>query len=386
MPIARRRGPRELSSDQPAFESALAALLAGEYERSSGGAFFDFESEERRYVIESRASLYGTRDLDAALMRLARVLQTKPEVSRAILVALVPRMSVARLEKEWHHAIHVLRADVGRRLGLVALAADRDLMVPEDDPELNRLLAIARQAALRNRADDRGGDAHSHSPWSAKGFAIWEALLDAWLRCEGPLSMQELSKRSGASHPTVTGTLRRLHERGELRRSSNRGAEFASTPRRSLSEMVVLADSFRQSLRFIDSSGRRAEPTDLLRRIRKLSPGGITIGGVEAARHYVPTFDLNGLPRVDVSVDGSQSLQWVREVDPALRQARPEEPSSALVVHRGRSASRLEMAPGSGLPFAGPAETLLDLYDLRLTSQADEFVQSMRRSEVGGNS
>ncbi len=87
------------------------------------------------------------------------------------------RRSTARAiwtrETVWRHAIKILRTDIARRLGLVALAADRDPVVPEDDSELNRLVTIARQ------------------------------------------------RRSGASHPTVTASLRSLHQRGELHRTTS---------------------------------------------------------------------------------------------------------------------------------------------------------------------
>jgi hypothetical protein len=33
------------------------------------------------------------------------------------------------------------------------------------------------------------------------------------------------------------------------------------------------------------------------------------------------------------------------------------------------------------LLFASPAETLLDLYDLRLTTQAEDLIQTLRKEE-----
>lgn len=373
----------ELDGERAGFPLALASQLEGTYRVSRRNSSVDFESFDGQRVIEARSALHGSRDLDAAIVSLARVLQAQPDLKRAILVARTPRMAAARLRTEWKRTIDVLDDRIAKRLCLVALAAaDHPVVLPREDDELTDLMRLASQAAAVDRGEDRNDRAQA--PWSAKTFAVWEILLDAWLRREGPLSMQELAKRSRASHASVTATLHRLHQRGEIQRSSSRGAEFASTPRRSLNEMVVLADSFRVSVGFVDASGRRPDPMDLLRRIRKRAPEGAAIGGVEAARFYVPNFDLNGLPRLDVSVAGSPSLKWVREIDPALRPARQGESSSILVVHRIRTPPRFDKAADSGVPFAGPAETLLDLYDLRLTSQADEFIQSMRRAERRG--
>jgi hypothetical protein len=52
-----------------------------------------------------------------------------------------------------------------------------------------------------------------------------------------------------------------------------------------------------------------------------------------------------------------------------------------LVVHRLRRRDpRFEHAD-SGALFADPAEVLLDLHELRLVDQADEFVRAMRASQ-----
>jgi hypothetical protein len=92
---------------------------------------------------------------------------------------------------------------------------------------------------------------------------------------------------------------------------------------------------------------------------------------------------LTGTPRLDLSlrgmpVPGQAQPDWLRMVDPALRPQEADR-SPVLAIHylRGR---RPNQAPveGGHLAFASPAETLLDLYELRLSSQADEFVQAVR--------
>lgn len=364
------------------WEATLAKLLAEEYSPAPhrGNVGYDYETRDHLHVIELKGSLLGARDLDAALVHLATIIGDRRELRRATLVARLPKMGAARVVGEWKRVLGVLRPDVAGRLGLVGIAADRDVAIPDKDHEVQRLRALARDAhRLSPPRPDMGS---SLAVWTPKAFAVWEVLLDGWLRCEGPLAIQELERRSGCSHATVDGTLKRLLRDGEISRTRNRRAEFAGFPRRSLGENLVLADGLRETVRFVDGSGRRPDPVGLLRRIRAKAPHGAAIGGVEAARHYVPSFDLNGLPRIDVTVEAGNALEWVAALDPALRQVGREEPSPLLVVHRlQRSDPRFERAPKSAVPFADPAETLLDLYDLRLTGQAEDFVREMRRKE-----
>ena len=121
----------------------------------------------------------------------------------------------------------------------------------------------------------------------------------------------------------------------------------------------------------------------MLRRLEAKAPPNVGLGGVVAARHYAPEFDLQGLPRLDISVHGQESLEWLGSVEPALRRARDEELSPVLVVHRiVRPEPGFDRVSGSTLhrlSIAGRAETLLDLYDLRLIPQADAFVRVLRQ-------
>lgn len=363
-----------------AWEAAIADLLRDDYVPTSGArdVGYDLTTHDHQRIIQLKFSVHGSRDLDAALMHLVRILAEFKDIQRATLVARFPRMGVERVRNDWQRALGVLRPEIARRLALVALAADRDTAIPEDDADVQRIMTLARRAL-------HGRDVHNEmdpslAQWSPKLFEVWKVLLDAWLRCEGPVPIQEIARRSGCSHPTVSVTLGRLQARGELERTRNRSAGMSAFPRRSLGEFLILADGLRQTVRFVDGSGRRPDPTGLLRRVTAMGPTDVGIGGVAAARHYVTDFDLHGLPRVDVSLPARYPLAWVASIDPALRPARHDEPSSVLVVHRlFRPDARFDREPSGGLLFADPAEALLDLYDLRLTTQAEDFAQAMRQ-------
>ena len=329
--------------------------------------------DEPSWIIDVKLALLGARDLGAALTALAHSLAARPDVLRAVLVARIERMTATRVNSEWRRLLTVLRPELGARLGLVALAADRDVVLPEHDAELTELASRA-WTTLRRSGTTSDTNATGEPPWSVKSVDVWKVLLGAWLRDEGPLAIQEVSRRSGCSHPTVTAVLRRLQSRGELVRAKSRAVALAGLPRRSLGEIVTLSDPLRRTRRFVDGSGRRPDPTGLLRRIRALGLTDVAIGGIEAARHHVTDFDLNGLPRIDLTVYGDTDLADVVTIDPALRPAGLEALAPILVIHKGR-----RLPNEHEWPFADPVETLLDLYDLRLTTQAEDFVRELRQ-------
>ena len=145
-------------------------------------------------------------------------------------------------------------------------------------------------------------------------------------------------------------------------------------PRRTLAELVVLSPELPADGVLRDASGRERDTVDLLWRVSTRAPRGVQIGGVAAARHYMPTLNLNGLPRLDVTVDRSARVGWWQQIDPALTRVGPEAPSPLLVVHE-------TLRPAvTGEPYASPAETMLDLYALRLDEQAEDLAKTLRRT------
>jgi hypothetical protein len=309
-------------------------------------------------------------------------------------------MGADRVQEEWGSLQKILRPEIGARLKMIALAADRDVVIPDGDPNLVRVMLLARAAFRQNEGVHQVDVVPA--PWREKTFEAWRALLDAWLRGEDPLPIQEIVKRSGCSYPTVAGMLDRLQKTGEIERTRNRSATFHSLPRRSLGEILTLSADLRQTVQFVDTSGRPPDPSGLLRRISS-NTRNVAVGGVVAARHYTPNFDLNGLPRIDLTTYRGAPLDWLEKVDPALSLAGmqgafspetraaihavypelkvsgPHQRSPILVIHRtSRGEPLLDPPNKGGLPWAGPAETLLDLLELRLTSQAEEFVRAMR--------
>lgn len=355
------------------LEQEFQQLLGGKFTFESAGRALDFLSLDRAHGIELKGALQGTRDLHAALFQLAFALKDNAHLSRATLVARLPRMTARRVEREWLRVATTIDASISARMAIAAVTEDGDCAQPRDPQTLHILEQAKRLFALEAPREDR----EPGTGWDLKRFEVWKTLLDAWLLAEGPLAVQEIARRSGTSYPTVASTLERLRTREELRRTRSRSAELSGMPRRTLAEVLIVAPDLRRSRGFFDASGRGTDPHDLLRRLQRLSPPGVQLGGVPAARHHLPSFDLNGLPRVDVLVATDDRLDWVRDLDAALRPAHGEERSPLLVVHRTHRPHR--PVTKKELPYASPAETLLDLFDLRLDGQANDFVQELRQ-------
>jgi hypothetical protein len=77
-------------------------------------------------------------------------------------------------------------------------------------------------------------------------------------------------------------------------------------------------------------------------------------------------------------------LGWIKNVDPALRQAPQGEPAPVLVVRPlMRPIAGFRAVGEHALPIADPVETLLDLHELRLDAQATDLVKAVRGQGSG---
>jgi len=333
---------------------------------------YDLQSADGRLVIEAKFGLKGARDLRSAMLQLAQTVSATPRIERALLVAALPKMGVARATEEWAQLERLFRPNLMKRLGIVAVTRDGELVQPSD--ATGRRVAYAARPILGGLREQPRALGH-HAP-TPKFFAVWSALLDAWLFREGSLRIGQIMKRAGCSHPTVTAALSRLDERREVERRTSRSAELRAFPGASFAEATSLADGLRKPIAFVDGTGKPPDAEGLLRRLARMRPPGVAVGGVAAARKYDRNFDLVGLPRLDVTAPRGQR-EWVHVLDPALRAARKDERAAVLVVSEPLTPMQRE-STSRELPLVGPSETLLDLQDLRLGEQAMSLVTALR--------
>ncbi len=363
-----------------AIEARLAVGLGWKAERG-GESGFDLISPDRRMVLDLKLGHSGARDLHAALIRLAFVAARTPDLQWAILLADFPRMSAKRIAEEWHLLRNLLRPEAAKPLALIARATGTWVVLPGHQPDLEDVAEAARSAFPELEAP--AGKTAARGGWTPPRQEVLKVLLDGWLRCEPPLQVRVVAELAGCSIPTVHETMAMLAALGEIERASNRGVTLAALPRRSLNEALLAARHAHDRERYVDRSGFPAEPAQLLQRLEKMVQPGLALGGVVAARAYTPDFDLNGLPRLDVKALKGDPLDWVRQLDPALKSTGEAGPGAAgpvLVVQRAAPRGQRGSAPAYGrFPLVSRAETLLDLYDLGLGEQAEDFARALRK-------
>jgi hypothetical protein len=144
----------------------------------------------------------------------------------------------------------------------------------------------------------------------------------------------------------------------------------------------VRSEELRSTRWIVDMSGKAADPASVLRRLQNGKLSKVAIGGVLAARHYHAAFDLHGTPRIDLSMwrprNGSYDPAAIAKTYPGLVISEKRHPDAVIAVHCLARADAMFEPNAGRLPYADVAETLLDLYELRLTAQAQALVKHVR--------
>lgn len=321
-------------------------------------------------VFEVLVEPKDARRLRTALMEMARV-ATVDHARRVLLVLEEPAITESRLREEWKGAASVIQPELWRRLSVVIRQSGKwtGIPVPPDSSDLSTLNEVLHHALSRKPASSgRSSEAHHE---------ILRILVHQWLLGKGPLTISSLMEISGASHPTVSRSLERLAYC--LTRHTDRSVELRIFPRDEWAKLLAVSDDVRNTVRFVDRSGQARSPESLLRRLQKLQRQDIAIGGIPGAKHYQPSLDLIGNPRLDLSIHSGRNavdLSFVERLDPALEKATRRDESPTLVIHTIRRAESLFQPVDKDLPWADPVECLLDLHEARLESQALEFLNS----------
>ncbi|MDO9020712.1 MAG: hypothetical protein Q8S73_15970 [Deltaproteobacteria bacterium] len=365
-----------------ALEEALLGLLKDSHRPAARGAGVDLLGRDGRTAIEVKATLSGVRDLQAALVQLALAVRANPSAEFVVLIATIKRLSRPRALQEFEQVREMLRPEVGHRLALIAATDDGPIAAPD--------VATVRELFDRVKPLLTGGPILTArgvtAAWTNKTVEVWKVLFDGWLQNRGPMTSDAIVRASESSSPTVLSVLTLLNGYGEIERGSDRRVMFNALPQRSLGEVLVVLRTMTRRTSYVDGTGRAPDPHRLLRKVQAGVRAGVSLGGIVAARHYQPDFDLNGLPRLDVCVCARPAAyweQWTARVGPALRESRPGDPLALLVVHhlpRTELRRDLERDPSSepALPFAEPSEVILHLYDAGLHAQAESLTTALR--------
>ena len=352
--------------------------LKRDFEPSGGGAN-EFRSRDGRRLLDIQLRPQGVRDLHATFLRMAQEVAGNRRVAKAILAAWMPRPTDDRIAREWRATLDLFKPSIAGKMALVIVRPEKSLPLGEGR-ELRRIGDILRAHLGRIEVPAR----ETQAAFTPAFFEVFKVLLNQWILGRGPIAIGELMRRAGSSYPTVADALRRLERAQELARRSNRSVQLTRFHEKTWSGLLALSEALRRPRYYADSSGRRADPTDLYRRLQSMPLERVAVGGVQAARHWDPRFDLNGLPRLDVSVHagaGAGDLAFVERLDPALKRVDSAGKGVVLAVHPlHRAEPGFEKNPKGKIDWADPVETLLDLHELRLVEQAEGMIQHLAGS------
>ena len=331
------------------------------------------DAEVGHRLIEVKAGATALRSIRLGLMQLAYATAARPGFEGFLVL---PDVAVTRkrLQREWQLAASALQPELLDRLSLCIGDEKRFVGIPRDpDAETQRILSQV-VAAERTTA----------GPGRARGnvsFVVLKILLHHWLTNGDLVTTDWLARTSGYSYPTIASV---LHGLGSLvERRSDRRLRLRWFSREEFARLLAVSDRARDTARYGDRSGQSRSPEQHVRRLEKLAPAGIGIGGVLGAKHYFRDLDLVGVPRLDLSQHGPRrnlDLGFIEELDPALRRVEdPLEPAT-VVVHAVRHADPLFTPREGGLWWADPVECLLDLHEAHLDAQAARFLDALQRS------
>ena len=327
--------------------------------------------------FQVKAGVSGLRSVREGFIPLAYWVG-KESKSQGFLVLPDASITIERLREHWQHLASILRPDLRDRMTLCVGKGDHFIGIPRD-PDIRTQRTIAKivttERSRVNSARPSRGDA---------SFVVFKILLHHWLTDGGSVTTDWLAQTSGYSYPTVA---RPIAGMGNLiERQSDRKIRLRRFPRDEFARLVAVSDRVRGTVRFGDRSAQPRSPEAHARRLEKLNPTNLAIGGVLGATHYLPGLDLVGVPRLDLSqhAPGRRlDLAFIEKLDPALKRIDdPTEPAS-LVVHHVHHAQSLFTPRDGGLYWADPVECLLDLHEAHLEAQAIQFLKTLERRRPG---
>jgi hypothetical protein len=320
-------------------------------------------------VIEYKARVSSLRGLNAAYMKLAKLLAEKEDLS-AILLLDQPKVSKKTLANEWDNLDRLFRSEIASRLRSVVFTdgEPKDFFGKLSPEEREALSGIQQKLSRESKRNRRTPDASNE---------VLRVLLVHWFRRSGSLQINHLGALCGFSYPTIASALEKLKD--SLVRHSDRSVELDVFPKNAWFKLVAANDEIR-----VPRAYRARKPksvNELLGRLMEKSTKDIALGGVLGARHYLPGIDLVGAHRLDVTVDNWNATKidrLVKRLDPGLKPVELKE-TPQLVVH---SLYRREplFEKGERFPIADEVECLLDLHEARLEQQALELLEHFKRN------
>jgi hypothetical protein len=320
-------------------------------------------------LIEVKFGVDAIRTIRTSVMQVAFPVSESSSFRGYLVLADSP-IAIERVQDEWRRISALLRPEVSERLTICIMTGGNITGIPKNPaPQTQKMLTKVVES-------ERGKTGGSRTDYS---FIILKLLIHHWLTTGEPVTAEWLARTAGCHYPAVARVLKAL---GSLiERTSGRRVRLRWFPKDEFARMIATSSRARSTVRFRDESAQPRSLEAHLRRLEKLAPAGLAIGGVLGARHYLPTLDLVGAPTLDLSLHcpGKHlNLDWIRELDPALKPVTDPLQPATVVVHALRHADPLTSPSQGGLAWADPVECLLDLHAARLDTQAAQFLEHLQ--------
>lgn len=318
-----------------------------------------------RNVFEIKFAVEAVRTLRASIMQVIFRISEENDL-HGYVVFVDSTLSVERFHNEWERLETAILPAVLDRL-TICLVKDGVFTGIPADPTLEMQQTIA--GVIEN---ERG---KADIPQTDYSFIVPKVLICQWLLRETPIKMEELARVAGCTYLTAVKALRPLGS--IVRQTSARRVTLRWFPEDEWTRLVAVSDRARDTVRFAAPPGEARSVTMHVRRLEKLAPPDVAIGGVLGAGHYFPRLDLAGAPRLDLSLHcpgRRMNLDFVRQLDPGLERVDDPLQPAALAVHAVRHADPLFQPRVGGLFWADPVECALDLATAKLAVQAMQFL------------
>ena len=338
---------------------------------------FDYESD--KLIGEVKYGLRAVPLIRSAILQLADAL-SKNVTQQGFLLLVDSYISKKRINEEWTLIQRTINPDIAERLGIYLKQGKVVHGWPEDpDEEVSAHL----QRAVKSVSSEAG----VRLPKADYFSVILKILLLNWL---GPASqkpevmtMKRLGELAGCSYPTVAVSIDRLE--GFLKHSYSEGVQLRRFPNEAWHSMILGADKIRATQRLVDRSGQPRQLKFLLDRLQKMHLDHIGIGGVPGALAVYPDLNITGSPRLDICVHAPgkiADIEFVKKLDPALEPTDNQMEPAQVVLHFVRSDYSYFEQHLPGINRASWVECMLDLHEMRLSAQADEWLNQWIREKA----
>jgi len=318
--------------------------------------------------VSIKTNLHTTRDLRAVLMTMAYAARCEA-ASKWACILVNTRMTDRRLQEELAMFRATVTNDVAERVWLGKTQKDGKLgwagcPIPADwlDQLIQQEMTFATPLV-------RG----------ASQYEVLSLLTLHWLQGVPPQSADALCQAAGVSYPTLAAVLKELDVDHAVERDSSRKVHLNRLPQDAWKRWALAKTRVRKTVRFVDDAGQARSPEEMVQRLRRLKLPNVAVAGVLGAKHYYPQLDITSSPRLDLTVHGDgANLDFVDQLDPGLQRSTNPADTPQLVVHYLLRPQSFFEVDSDGTVWADPVECLADLFEARLSSQADDMLFAMK--------